>query len=766
VAIPSAEVTFWQVGSEVAKVYTNADGQYSAKIEPGETTIRVKHNAYITREKGPFEIHNPVQPGQFADVALSKPLAANQWRIILSWDKSPADLDSHTYFGYDLLQHVSAQGSRTGNSENAGGLHVSLDRDATNGYGPETTTITGSGKCKKLGSCLIKFKVHRYGSQASNNSTSLRNSGAHVIVYQGDAEVGKYHVPACLKQEAWWTVFTIDATSGENKFYVGDKLRAPYITPLATGESNWATSMDSARWSKVSTPTNSPAVIKGLKMLEATDLHRLDAASYYQVKEASGSLTCQTVSWAGKLGGSEWALCPAGTFLTGLYRSGSKYDNVQGIEQLENAECCALEGAQAEWGECTEETIVAGDGWFRCPELTSGVVGSATAMVGLHASKKPPGTLRSWNGPTLKHATTPGGVYIGGEYIELGFKTDNASELGKMGTDELPPNSFTGRAYGKAGLGYVGDVLGFSKDVQKVLLVDYFAPGVKEEGFYVGFKGSSGKIVQCKNCASSVTDTTNAKSTKASVEALATLSGDGGALQVVQNVTVGYYDKFFKTTVTLKNTGTTPITNVRYMRSVDPDNDKDQGGSYWTQTKLDATVEVDGYALVSAESLTAQQLFKPSYFRGNNSGVGAIVSYFSDDSRAKASFDKIDFPGEWQMIPGPTYPANQYDMAYLPKKQLSPDGVYDPKVYDSPLPRGTSEKTDGFMSICFDVGTLAPGSETTVSFLTSLDARPMTEVRESLKEAAEPVLVIDKMKCCAAKPKPLRDAGTGCKPGR
>merc|ERR1719373_1467686 len=97
-----------------------------------------------------------------------------------------------------------------------------------------------------------------------------------------------------------------------------------------------------------------------------------------------------------------------------------------------------------------------------------------------------------------------------------------------------------------------------------------------------------------------------------------------------------------------------------------------------------------------------------------------------------------------------------------PIKTLEPAGVYDTMVYDEPHPRGDAVVTDGFMSIAFDVGTLAPGEETTLSFLTSLDGRPYTETLQDLHDAVKPVLTLDQMKCCAVPPQPLIDGGNPC----
>ncbi len=44
-----------------------------------------------------------------------------------------------------------------------------------------------------------------------------------------------------------------------------------------------------------------------------------------------------------------------------------------------------------------------------------------------------------------------------------------------------------------------------------------------------------------------------------------------GALDVTQVVSFGVDDQFFTTTVTLRNTLSSPLYNVEYMRNIDPD---------------------------------------------------------------------------------------------------------------------------------------------------------------------------------------------------
>jgi len=711
------KVTFSQGGLEVASAFTDAAGVYAAKVPPGTTKMKVEGAGYITNNRGPLDFVTDIRPGQVADAGMSKPLPEDAWRVVLSWGERPRDLDSHIFFGCDMAQHVSYL-ETLGSSERGGGLQVALDRDDVDGYGPETVTMRNTGKCKEVGCCMISFMVHRY-----SKDMKLKESKALVTLYKGSSEVAKYEIPNCLKDsEDWWTAFTIDASTGENKAYAGAQLPAPYVKAAGMGVKSWGTSMDSAQWSTVETvATGAPALLVGINMQDRTALHRLDSAKYYDLKGGRRALECRDVSWVGKLKSQEWAMCPEGYYLNGFYRSGSKYDGVDGVEQLTTARCCKAKGSPPVWGTCHEQDMRVG-GWSECSLTASGL---GASMVGLKTLLEPgvPPTPAAYDGPLAKHGKTSSGVFIGGEYIELGFRTDN--NIGKMGASGSLPAGFITRAAGLSGIGMTADAKGFSSDSSRKLVIDYVLPGgMPEESFWAGYK-ISGREYLCRNCGSKVEDT----SPGGPVASARTTANVDGNLEVVQDVTLGLNAKFFKNVIMLKNTGNSTLTDVRYMRSVDPDNTVDQDGSYRTKQKLVATFARDGYAAVSASSAP----FDGYYW--DSGSQQALVMYYSDDPRAKASFGTENF---------------------------SPNSTYDPRVYDTPAGRGDQLSVDSWISIAFDVGGLGPGQVTNVTYFTALDSRPIVEVVAEVKKAAIPVLTLNKMKCCSLPPAGLWEGEPAC----
>jgi len=718
--LENAKITFTEngTGNEVAIVYTDRDGMYKAYLPPGNMLLKAEMAGYIPREKGPLVVTGPLRAGQGTNLALSKTLPPNDWRVIVNWAATPQDLDSYTFFGCDLGQSVSFS-ARTGSSDRAGGLSVVLDRDVATGFGPETTTIRGAGRCTVPGCCLIQFKVVRV------SAGNLGSSEAIVTVYKGEGQVAKYHVPPCTRSHKVWTVFTIDASNDTNRIYEGSRQQPPYLDEDERDTVSWGVSMDFSRWSLAKAPGNSGAAITGLNLQSHTKLHRLDAAKWIAIRDGLREKSkCKNINIKGTLEEQMWAKCPPGYYLSGLFRKGSRYDKKHGIEQLTKLKCCTakLPAMTLRWGQCHIENLTAAKGWKECGRSDDGL---PTAVVGLHASYREGNALvPDYTGPAAKHAVTSKGVYIGGEYIELGIRRD--TKVGKMGTDELAPAGFIGRADGMTGIGMVADRKGFSKDEARKFIIDYFLPGWPAEDFWVGFK-RGGDIFECVNCGEDVEDTTPENSPYASARVTLTLKS---SLRVVTNITLGVNDKYFKTEVEVTNMATHALESVRYARTVDADNTVDQGGDFPTQMEVEGTIASDGYAAVSAKSKPGDEYYTKTH------GGRATLVYFSRDSNAKASYDVEGY--------------------------LDAAGAYDPSLYDSPPRKGKKMTIDGWMGMTFDFGTLSPGQSAKATFFTALDDASMKDIIKTVDEASWPTLALDKLECCSVGNQEPAPGGPAC----
>lgn len=114
-------------------------------------------------------------------------------RVVLSWGRSPADLDLHAVFPRNHIFFSRKLGT-----------NANLDVDDTDSFGPETVTI----EKKTFGEPYL-FAVHDYTNKTERNRAALAESGAKVFVYIGESLIRRYEVPKA-KQGTLWAVFSID----------------------------------------------------------------------------------------------------------------------------------------------------------------------------------------------------------------------------------------------------------------------------------------------------------------------------------------------------------------------------------------------------------------------------------------------------------------------------------------------------------------------------------------------------------------------------
>jgi len=300
---------------------------------------------------------------------MSSELPAGSYRILLNWGVGGMDLDAWSYFDEGLRDYVYyGRTSQTGPTSKA---HVTLDWDDADGFGPETTTWQVAKDCKE--GCLMKFHVDNY----SWRDHHLTDADAVVTVYHGNEVLRKYTIPGHIGEARGWTVFTLDASTGE--IYEGDFNFGPYIARDSgmVHSSDWSTSMDSAGWSKV--PEGS--VMVGMGAYSFRQLHKLASATYIEVQNP-GAETLLEADWTGILEGGGTALCPEGSWMSGLYRTGSKSERPKGSHQLLKAQCSTYTGIES-WGDCTDTPIFSGERGVDAAECRPFTDGRETAMVGL-----------------------------------------------------------------------------------------------------------------------------------------------------------------------------------------------------------------------------------------------------------------------------------------------------------------------------------------------------------------------------------------------
>eukprot|EP01038_Epipyxis_sp_PR26KG_P004797 gene4797-6724_t len=127
-------------------------------------------------------------------------LAVNEWRVVLSWNAKPADLDLYCATSFEPKRIYFAK-KNIGGSKSAEKGMIELDVDVRNGNGPETITFTPNATKK------YRFCVHNY-----SNEIPIFESGAKIELFRGsDADVMVFQIPRdIIENSRWWHVLDIE----------------------------------------------------------------------------------------------------------------------------------------------------------------------------------------------------------------------------------------------------------------------------------------------------------------------------------------------------------------------------------------------------------------------------------------------------------------------------------------------------------------------------------------------------------------------------
>ncbi len=160
------------------------DGTYVAHVECGE---------YIPVD---FPLEIVAETIIFNRFSLSKNMPIGQLRVVLEWDKKPADLDAH--FVNEGEYHISYRKSKVSDDGIA-----RLDRDDRGGFGPETITVKNIDKGD-----TYSYYVHNYTHKDKSESKRLSKSKANVKVYGNNSLLKIFQIPVDT-EGVYWQVFTI-----------------------------------------------------------------------------------------------------------------------------------------------------------------------------------------------------------------------------------------------------------------------------------------------------------------------------------------------------------------------------------------------------------------------------------------------------------------------------------------------------------------------------------------------------------------------------
>ena len=167
--VPSARISIPGTHFHASAMH---NGSFSLSGFPeGEQTFEISAPSYITYQ---FKSRSEMDPIR---VCLSPEISSDQLRFVLSWKRTPNDLDAHLE---GPLPGESEFHVCYGNRQTVSPSIVKVDASTSEGFGPETITV----RKPQPGSYL--FYVHDYSNQKDATTPFLAQSGARVDVYYGN----------------------------------------------------------------------------------------------------------------------------------------------------------------------------------------------------------------------------------------------------------------------------------------------------------------------------------------------------------------------------------------------------------------------------------------------------------------------------------------------------------------------------------------------------------------------------------------------------
>ena len=320
------------------------------------------------------------------------------------------------------------------------------------------------------------------------------------------------------------------------------------------------------------------------------------------------------------------------------------------------------------------------------------------------------GTEEPVYGAISEYNATTGDVFLGGRYIELGI-----SRHGSFGTLTSPSKSGF-HCSGQLGMIVDGDGWDFGN---APTTGDFFLPGTPEERYIFSYYLDGTKyeyIVADRNSVYQgywqteprVSDQSSGSTLKAVVRGV---TQHGVELEITYSFEVD--DKNYKTEVRIVNKNSLAISDVRFVRSFDPDQDVSIGGSYDTYNKVLANPDrtqpggVENYAMVVA--------------RGSRTLDGFFFVAF--DNRAYAS-QGVDF------APGSAYMSGLWSETHS-----FPNFATESSIAMSLSNKNGYSYDDTGIAITFNLNTIVANGETSLEYYSSMSPN----VESDLEDIISPV---------------------------
>jgi hypothetical protein len=193
-ALTGKEIHRAIVGIENVGIYnTDSEGRISFPIpEDGQYRTIFKMEGYIQTY---FNIEIVAGTLFINRFSISPELKLGALRIVLDWNEHPNDLDLH--FIKENAYHISYRNKQIADD-------ARLDRDDTNGYGPETITVN-----QLESDTIYRCFVYNYSGRFTPSGDQLSKSRAAVKVFGNNQLLQTFVFPK-TENGNFWNVFRIE----------------------------------------------------------------------------------------------------------------------------------------------------------------------------------------------------------------------------------------------------------------------------------------------------------------------------------------------------------------------------------------------------------------------------------------------------------------------------------------------------------------------------------------------------------------------------
>lgn len=179
---------------------TDNQGNYSLVLPTGYYTLELEKDGYILGYAAVLSIPDSKKQ----DAVITPLLGEGEYRIVLTWESTPDDLDAHllVYKHNIFNSHVCYYDKVYEDGE----IVARLDHDDTTGYGAETITVTMCVKDDRQFLYFVQDSINEFNF----GSTALSMSGAKVAVYYENKLIKTYSVPLNAEGTVWYVFWIIN----------------------------------------------------------------------------------------------------------------------------------------------------------------------------------------------------------------------------------------------------------------------------------------------------------------------------------------------------------------------------------------------------------------------------------------------------------------------------------------------------------------------------------------------------------------------------